>query len=160
MKKKVFSALLLAAFAFMATSTITSCKDYDDDINNLQKQIDANKASIEKLMQMIGNGDYVKSVVGISSPEPGIEVTMGTGQKTQIFGIKGKDGKDGVDGVNGTNGTNGTNGKDGKDGKDATVWTIGDDGYWYKDGVKTDYKAVCDCQQGGQGQQGEQGQQG
>ena len=43
MKKKVFSALLLAAFAFMATSTITSCKDYDDDINNLQKQIDANK---------------------------------------------------------------------------------------------------------------------
>ena len=41
MKKKILSALLLAAFGFAVTSTVTSCKDYDDDINNLQTQIDA-----------------------------------------------------------------------------------------------------------------------
>ena len=31
----------------------------------------------------------------------------------------------------------------GKNGADADVWTIGEkDGYWYKNGVKTEYKAV------------------
>jgi len=43
----------------------------------------------------------------------GIVVTMSNGQKYQI--------------------SNGT---------DAIVWTIGDDGFWYKDGVKTDYYAL------------------
>ena len=33
MKKKIFSALLLVVFAFAATSTVVSCKDYEDDIN-------------------------------------------------------------------------------------------------------------------------------
>lgn len=33
MKKKIFSTLLLVVFAFAATSTVVSCKDYQDDIN-------------------------------------------------------------------------------------------------------------------------------
>lgn len=33
-------------------------------------------------------------------------------------------------------------GKDGADGKDADIYTIGDDGYWYKNGQKTTNKAV------------------
>lgn len=37
---------------------------------------------------------------------------------------------------------NGTNGSNGKDGNDADVWTIGTDGYWYKNGVKTNNKAI------------------
>ena len=36
---------------------------------------------------------------------------------------------------------NGTDGEDGEDGKDGSVVTIGEDGYWYIDGVKTDVKA-------------------
>lgn len=30
----------------------------------------------------------------------------------------------------------------GKDGEDASSWSIGEDGYWYKDGVKTDTRAI------------------
>lgn len=40
MKKKIFSASLLFALTLAATSTFVSCKDYDDDINGLQEQID------------------------------------------------------------------------------------------------------------------------
>ena len=36
---------------------------------------------------------------------------------------------------------NGINGQNGEDGKDGSVVTIGEDGYWYIDGVKTDVKA-------------------
>ena len=48
----------------MVTSagTFVSCKDYDDDIDNLQGQIDANKAGIEELKKLIGEGDYVTNV--------------------------------------------------------------------------------------------------
>lgn len=40
MKRKYFSALLMGALAIASVSTFTSCKDYDDDIDNLQSQID------------------------------------------------------------------------------------------------------------------------
>ena len=39
-KTKFFSSLLVAAL-FASTSVFTSCKDYDDDIKNLQEQINA-----------------------------------------------------------------------------------------------------------------------
>ena len=40
MKRKFFSMLLMGAMAIASVGMFTSCKDYDDDINNLQKQID------------------------------------------------------------------------------------------------------------------------
>ena len=40
MKRKYFSALLMGAWTIASLSTFTSCKDYDDDIDNLQSQID------------------------------------------------------------------------------------------------------------------------
>lgn len=40
MKRKYFSALLMDALTIASVSTFTSCKDYDDDIDNLQSQID------------------------------------------------------------------------------------------------------------------------
>lgn len=50
------------------------------------------------------------------------------------------------------------NGADGKNGKDATVWSIGQDGYWYLDGVKTEYKAVgTDGKNGADGAKGDDG---
>ena len=48
MKRKLFSALLFGAFAMASTSTFTSCKDYDDDINSLNEKVanlDALKAA-------------------------------------------------------------------------------------------------------------------
>lgn len=41
MRKKILSTLLMGALVTASMSTFTSCKDYDDDINNLQTQIDA-----------------------------------------------------------------------------------------------------------------------
>lgn len=45
MKKKFLSSLLFATLVGGAVSTFTACKDYDDDINNIQAQVD----DLEKL---------------------------------------------------------------------------------------------------------------
>ena len=39
MKKKYFSTLLMGLLVLGTTGTVTSCKDYDDDINGLQTQV-------------------------------------------------------------------------------------------------------------------------
>ena len=48
MKRKYLSALLMGVLTLTSVSTFTSCKDYDDDISNLQGQIDK-LASAEQL---------------------------------------------------------------------------------------------------------------
>ncbi|MCD7789143.1 MAG: hypothetical protein LUH55_01005, partial [Bacteroides thetaiotaomicron] len=51
-------------FGALALSTVTyvGCKDYDDDIDNLQTQIDANKASIADLQAKVNAGEWVKKL--------------------------------------------------------------------------------------------------
>ena len=44
MKRKYLSALLMGVLTLSSVSTFTSCKDYDDDINSLQEQV--NKAAL------------------------------------------------------------------------------------------------------------------
>ncbi|WP_257009414.1 hypothetical protein [Hoylesella timonensis] len=39
MRKKFLSTLLMGALVTASMSTFTSCKDYDDDINNLQHRL-------------------------------------------------------------------------------------------------------------------------
>ena len=53
MKRKYLSALLMGALTVASVSTFTSCKDYDDDISNLQKQIDANATAIKQIEDLI-----------------------------------------------------------------------------------------------------------
>ncbi len=48
MNKKYLSVILFSALMVGTTGTFTSCKDYDDDIKNLQEQIDQ-KASLKDL---------------------------------------------------------------------------------------------------------------
>ena len=98
-----------------STGTFVSCKDYDDDIKDLQEQINSNKDAIAALQKLVGEGKWVTN---ISSIENGFSVTMSDGTTTSITGIKGADGKNG------------------------TEWTIGEDGFWYKDGEKTASQAV------------------
>ncbi|ADY36752.1 hypothetical protein Bacsa_2199 [Phocaeicola salanitronis DSM 18170] len=62
MRKKYLSALLFGALLFASAGTFTSCKDYDDDIKNLQGQIDANADAIKALQDLVNNGDYVTAV--------------------------------------------------------------------------------------------------
>ena len=48
MNKKFLSAILFGALMVGSTGTFTSCKDYDDDIKDLQGQLDK-KASLDEL---------------------------------------------------------------------------------------------------------------
>ena len=115
MNKKFLSAILFGALMVSSTGTFVSCKDYDDDIENLQGQINSNKDAIAALQKLVGEGKWVTN---ISPVENGFTVTMSDGSTQTITGIKGADGKNG------------------------TEWTIGEDGFWYKDGEKTTSKAV------------------
>ena len=124
MRKKYLSALLFGALLVASAGTFTSCKDYDDDISNLQSQIDTNTADIKALQEKINNGMWVTSVTSIDG---GFTIAFSDGTSYEI-----KNGKDGA------------NGADGAAGADGTQITIGEDGYWYFDGVKSEYKAVAD----------------
>lgn len=52
MKRKYLSALLMGTLTVASVSTFTSCKDYDDDISNLQEQIDK-LATADQLKQKV-----------------------------------------------------------------------------------------------------------
>ena len=114
MKRQFFSAVLMGAMVVGATTSLQSCKDYDDDIQNLQQQIDANSKAIKAIEDLIQGGGVIKDV---TSTAEGVTITMSNGKEFKI--------------------SNGTNGADG------TSWTIDEaTGKWKKDGVLTDYKAI------------------
>lgn len=129
MKKKYLSALLFGALLFASAGTFTSCKDYDDDIDNLQSQVDDIKADLDDLQAQINAGKWITNV---SSIDGGFTVTFSDGQSFNI--VNGQDGANGADGADGAPGAAGTPG---------TQITIGEDGYWYFDGEKSDYLAVA-----------------
>ena len=93
MRKKYLSALLFGALLFASAGTFTSCKDYDDDIKDLQGQINSNKDAIAALQKLVGEGKWVTSVSPI---ENGFTVTMNDGSSQNITGIDGEDGKPGT----------------------------------------------------------------
>ena len=49
MNKKFLSAILFGALMVTSTGTFVSCKDYEDDIQNVQEQVDANKSALAAL---------------------------------------------------------------------------------------------------------------
>lgn len=55
MRKKYLSALLFGALLLASAGTFTSCKDYDDDIKNLQEQINTVKTSLDELTTKVNN---------------------------------------------------------------------------------------------------------
>ena len=134
MRKKYLSALLFGALLFASAGTFTSCKDYDDDIEGLRTEVNGIKADIEDLQAQISAGKWIESV---NSVEGGFTVTISDGQSFTI--VNGKDGQNGQDGAAGAPGAAGA---------DGTKITIGEDGYWYLDGVKSDYKASADAADG------------
>ncbi|MDE7146033.1 MAG: DUF4988 domain-containing protein, partial [Duncaniella sp.] len=119
MNKKFINGLLLATLVVGSAGSFTSCKDYDDDIDNLQSQIDGINVTIGQLQELISSGKVIKDV---TSNADGVVITMTDGKTYTI--------------------TNGKNGANGADGKNATVWTINSDGYWCEDGKVTEWKAV------------------
>ena len=75
-------------FGALALSTVTyvGCKDYDDDIDNLQTQIDANKASIAELQKFVKEGKWVTNVEDITG---GFKITFNDNKSYSI--TSGKD---------------------------------------------------------------------
>ena len=53
MRKKFLSAFLLGALAIATTSTMVSCKDYDDDINSLKSQLKTLEGVVDQKEQAI-----------------------------------------------------------------------------------------------------------
>lgn len=152
MKRKFVKVMFFGALA-LSTVTYVGCKDYDDDIDNLQTQIDANKASIAELQAKVNDGKWVKDVVKI---EGGFRITFnnedsydivngqnGTSPKVEIkdgywyiddvkqIEATGPQGPAGADGSQGPAGTDGPQGPVGPAGADGKSPYIGTDGFWY-----------------------------
>lgn len=107
MNKKYFSVLLMGAMTVATVGTVTSCKDYDDDISNLQEQIDKLSETIKNIQTQIDNGAILTSV---TPTENGMTITLNQNGQTKNYTI--------------------SNGKDGQNGKS---WKIGDNGNWWYD---------------------------
>ena len=92
MRKKYLSALLFGALLFASAGTFTSCKDYDDDINNLQEQIDQVAKDLNDLKTKVDAlGGYVENV---SFADGVLSVT--TGGNTVTYNIPDKTGANNV----------------------------------------------------------------
>lgn len=141
MNKKLINSFLLGATLVLSAGAFVSCQDYKSDINDLTDRVSAVEKVSKELQALIQKGSVITNV---ESSAKGVKVTLSSGETFEI--------------TNGTNGADGKDGKDGsagKDGKPGSVVTIGSDGYWYIDGVKTEYKA-----QGEKGEKGDQGETG
>ena len=57
MRKKIISALLLGLFTVASTSTFVSCKDYDDDISDLQGQVTSQNSALEALKTKVATAE-------------------------------------------------------------------------------------------------------
>ena len=80
MKRKFVKVMFFGALA-LSTVTYVGCKDYDDDIDNLQTQIDANKASIAELQNFVKEGKWVTAVETITD---GFKITFNDGKSYSI----------------------------------------------------------------------------
>ena len=72
------------------TGTFTSCKDYDDDITNLQEQITANADAIKALQDLVNAGNYV---TGVSIQGNVITFTFSNGSPATITIPEGEKGQ-------------------------------------------------------------------
>ena len=110
---------MLALMGIGGSAMMTSCKDYSGDIDDLQNQINGINSQLLKVDETVGTlqgeinkGNYVAK---LEKSGNNLVVTMSDGSSYTIEMA-----------ANGT----------------GTAWTIGSDGYWYENGVKTEYKAT------------------
>ena len=113
MKANKFKFGLLSAAAVLGLGVFTSCsKDFQGDIDGINNRIDKLTTTLDEVKSGLKAG---KAIADVVASDNGVVIKMSDGKQYTI-----------------------TNGKDGKDG---TVIKIGDDGFWYIDGVKTEYPA-------------------
>ena len=141
-KKRNFAktALLGVLLCGLAGPTFVGCKDYDDDIDDLQEQVNTLNKNFEELKKLVNDGKAITSVTPITG---GFKITFNDNTSYDI--VNGKDGEKGEDGV-GTvvsvdeNGhliiDNVDKGKVVNEAAADVVITIGEDGYIYVNGTK------------------------
>ena len=155
-------------FGALALSTVTyvGCKDYDDDIDNLQTQSDANKASIAELQNFVKEGKWVTNVEQITD---GFKITFNDNKSYSITSGKDatpttikidpvtknwivNDNDHGIcaEGKKGADGKPGAAGSPGGKGEDGYAPQISENGFWMvwdaetKKTVETKIKAATD----------------
>ena len=62
MNKKFLSAILFGALMVSSTGTFVSCKDYDDDIDELTSRVDGIESQIKDLEAKINAANWITSV--------------------------------------------------------------------------------------------------
>lgn len=150
MKKGFFNAILFGGMIALSAGTFVACSDYDDDIDNLQEQINSVNSTLTSLQTEVRAGKWISSLTPttngftvVFSDGTTYTIQNGTNGTNGTNGINGTNGKDGAKGETGATGAAGKDGTNGTNGKDGTQITIGTDGYWYLDGVKSEYKATA-----------------
>ena len=131
MNKKLMSTLLFSA-ALLSAGVVTSCKDYDDDIDELRAGLEAVESLASELQSQIQKGAILTDVTATSN---GVRLTLSNGNTFEL-----------------------TNGVDGEDG---SVVEIGPNGNWFIDGVDTQKPSRGEKgDKGDPGEKGEQGEPG
>ena len=165
MKKKFVRVMLFGALA-LATVTYVGCKDYDDDIDNLQTQIDANKASIAELQNFVKEGKWVTNVeqitdgfkitfndnksYSITSGKDATPTTIKIDPVTKNWIVNDNDLGICAEGKKGADGKPGAAGSPGGKGEDGYAPQISENGFWMvwdaetKKPVETKIKAATD----------------
>ena len=118
MRKTFLKVSILGMLTVGMAAGFTSCKDYDDDIKELNTKFDALQKDLKAIQDLVSSGVVITNV---SQNADGVTITMSNNQTYNI-----------------------TNGKDGAPGKDADVWTIVEkDGkyMWAKNGEVTEFPA-------------------
>ena len=95
MNKKFLSAILFGALMVTSTGTFVSCKDYDDDIDRIDKELTELKSQIAALQTTVDNGDYVTGVAKTADGK-GITFTFSKGSPVTVT-LDVKDGEPGKD---------------------------------------------------------------
>lgn len=131
MRKKVFSALLFGTLAVVSTGSLVSCKDYDDDITNLQNQINELNTLVKTIQGQIEKGAILTAVTPTAN---GVTVELSNGKTYDI-----------------------TNGQKGDAGVDGTVWKIGDNGNWWSSTAGAAFVDTGMAAQGAKGAKGDKG---
>ena len=92
MNKKFLSAILFGALMVSSTGTFVSCKDYDDDIDNINKELSTLKGDLSALQAKVNEGKWITSLAPTTG---GFTVTFSDNTSYTI--TNGKDGAAGAD---------------------------------------------------------------
>ena len=151
MNKKFLSAILFGALMVTSTGTFVSCKDYDDEIDEINATLTDLKSQLAALQTKVENGDYVTGITKTADGK-GMTFTFSKGSTVTVT-LDVKDGEAGAPGTPGKDAQQVTvDEKTGElkiDGKGTGIFPAKDaakapvkaeGGYWYTLNEKGEYE--------------------